>query len=286
MYFKVALVIAVLAYTVLADDLEALEENPGRTAHVSRDNYEDVRYFSCTGKPDGNYLHPFDCTRFITCHNGRSADMACGDCDLNNVNGCQGNPYLVYKLEKDWCDWPAITDCHATGTTPSPSDPSECEDRVEGASCDPYDVNCDQCDWCGLEDNKVKSYFFRCVQVNPNNPFVPITGFWKKEVCQDGYLVDRTKKLAGSLVGGQCTHWDELAQSEKDRYLHGEKDCNVDRNICTYGQDTPCSRNYWYKANSQAAPEPKSCEVGHAWNPDKENCGPCASVQGCNNVCS
>lgn len=26
-----------------------------------------VDFYDCTGKPDGNYVHPFDCTKFISC---------------------------------------------------------------------------------------------------------------------------------------------------------------------------------------------------------------------------
>ncbi len=28
----------------------------------------DINYYDCTGRNDGNYIHPFDCTKFITCH--------------------------------------------------------------------------------------------------------------------------------------------------------------------------------------------------------------------------
>lgn len=79
---------------------------------VSRANYNDVTYYDCTGKPNGNYLHPSDCTRYITCHNGRAADMACPDCGLaNNPYQCAGSEFLFYKAATDRCDWPRDTEC-------------------------------------------------------------------------------------------------------------------------------------------------------------------------------
>ena len=78
----------------------------------SRPNYDDVDYYDCTGKPDGSYIHPFDCTRFITCHNGRAADMACPDCDLEkNPYQCAGQEYLYYNRPTDTCQWPRDTPC-------------------------------------------------------------------------------------------------------------------------------------------------------------------------------
>jgi hypothetical protein len=51
------------------------------TSHVSRDTISNVDYFDCTGKADGTYVHPTDCTRYITCTKGTAADVACPECD-------------------------------------------------------------------------------------------------------------------------------------------------------------------------------------------------------------
>ena len=80
---------------------------------MSRENLADIDYFDCTGKADGNYPHPSDCTRFITCHNGRAADIACPDCGLpTNPYQCAGSEYLYYKASADQCDWPRETECY------------------------------------------------------------------------------------------------------------------------------------------------------------------------------
>jgi len=84
----------------------------------SRPNYDDVDYYDCSGKPDGNYIHPHDCTRWITCHNGRAADMACPDCGLDaNPYQCAGSEYLYYNHPTDTCQWPRDTAC-VTDPTP------------------------------------------------------------------------------------------------------------------------------------------------------------------------
>jgi len=156
-----------------------------------------------------------------------------------------------------------------------------CKDTVAGSACNPYDVNCDQCDWCLLDNNVVRSNFARCEAVIPPNPFLPATGVWVIEVCEHNYLVDRTKKLASGMNGGQCTHWNNLDASEQQRYLNDEPDCVVDRNICKYWQDQACSPDYWFQMNSSAAPEKGQCNNGDYWNPATENCSSCDKVQGC-----
>jgi Chitin binding Peritrophin-A domain len=77
---------------------------------MSRDPIDNIDYYDCSGKPNGNYLHPFDCTRFIMCTEGRAADMACPDCDVSDER-CAGSKYLFYDAELDRCEWPANTRC-------------------------------------------------------------------------------------------------------------------------------------------------------------------------------
>lgn len=77
-------------------------------AFAARPNYDDVNYYDCADKLDGLYEHPFDYTRFIKCHNGRAADMACPDCDLKNVDGCAGSAYLFFDKSKQQCELPKL----------------------------------------------------------------------------------------------------------------------------------------------------------------------------------
>ncbi len=72
---------------------------------MSRPNYDDIHYYDCANKPDGNYVHP-PTAPFITCHSGRAVDMACLDCGLrDNPYQCAGSEYLFYDPKHDWCEW-------------------------------------------------------------------------------------------------------------------------------------------------------------------------------------
>ncbi|XP_021967332.1 uncharacterized protein LOC110862441 [Folsomia candida] len=280
------------------------EENPGRSAPRSRPNYDDVTYYNCAGKPDGNYLHPFDCTRFITCHNGRTADMACGDCDMNNVNGCQGSKYLVYLPAKDWCEWPKDADCHAWPTdvttdvpppvtTPKPDEPTTpenpdstaspapCRTLVPGNECNPFKVDCNQCDWCA---NRTSHYFF-CKQDRDENPFKNVTGVWVSGTCAEGYLIDRTKPLTGSRAGGQCTKWDELDDKVKEDYFR-EKECDLAPDVCEYTQkpEEKCTKKYSFQKSKNSEIEDGYCRgVGDVFDLATENCRPCSDLPDCTN---
>lgn len=77
-------------------------------AFAARSNFDDVDYYDCADKPDGSYEHPSDYTRFIVCHNGRAADMACPDCELNNVDGCAKSAYLFFDESKQQCELPKL----------------------------------------------------------------------------------------------------------------------------------------------------------------------------------
>jgi len=54
----------------------------------------------CVGKPDGNYPHPTNCTKFITCSNQRKYEMNC-------PHGLHFNSNLLM------CDYPANANCNS-----------------------------------------------------------------------------------------------------------------------------------------------------------------------------
>lgn len=272
-----------------------------------RPNFDNVKYYDCSAKENGNYLHPNDCTRFITCSNGRASDMACPDCDVNNIKGCQGNPYLVYDVKNDTCDWPNVTPCHNSSSTtavpiPDPSPPpteapthpptetpthppteastdppapGDCK-YAEGDPCNPND--CDQCDYCV---NK-KSFYYRCARVEPENPLKPATGTWVLEQCAEGDFVDDANPLAAKLTGGQCTPWDFLHEATKEKYKN-DKNCIPDREKCEYGQnaDQICGPNYWFKETTKSPKDERSCPTGNIWDQQRQNCKPCKQVDSC-----
>ncbi|MFG1795827.1 carbohydrate-binding module family 14 protein [Nocardia sp. NPDC049149] len=69
-----------------------------------------VDFYDCTGKPDGNYIHPFDCTKFITCEGQvRAYEMYCADCHVNPDNCPHGR--LHYDHGQDACLWSYEAGC-------------------------------------------------------------------------------------------------------------------------------------------------------------------------------
>jgi len=159
-----------------------------------------------------------------------------------------------------------------------PLSKAACKDKVEGGDCDPFDNNCDQCDWCY---EKV-SFYFRCHQTRSLNPFVPSSGTWVKEQCAPGYLVDKTKPLASGAKGGQCTAWDDLDSDVQKDYFDVEE-CKLPEDLCEYGQDDDCTANYWFlPAGAGSVKEPRTCQgTGDIFDVDTENCKPCSAVSRC-----
>lgn len=89
---------------------------PASAQSYYRPNYDDVDYYDCSSKEDGNYNHPTDMTRFITCHNGRASDQACPSCDVNNVALCAGSAYLVFDLSKNQCNYPSLLQSNSSSS--------------------------------------------------------------------------------------------------------------------------------------------------------------------------
>jgi len=272
----------------------------------SRDNFDDVDYFDCSGKADGDYLHPTDCTRFIKCHNGRAADMACADCDQNNVAECAGNPYLVFNLTQDACDWPAKTKCGNSDvtdpppeptqapTTQAPVDPSAAPSTEDAGTTEdapapieepcPFkegdDCGAEECRHCGYCLDKV-SYFLRCNKTKPHNPHEEITGVIVREECDEKSWWNPDLKPEGVELGGACDSWDGLSQKVKDQYHH-DPTCNPP--ICEWGQDIACTSSYWYydpKTMPVGSRLDLECQSGYIYDPSEETCRESGKVKGC-----
>jgi len=69
-----------------------------------------VDWYSCAGKPDGNYIHPTDCTKFMSCVAQEYAyERACPACDVNPDNCPTGR--LHYDHGEDACLWSYEAGC-------------------------------------------------------------------------------------------------------------------------------------------------------------------------------
>jgi hypothetical protein len=274
-------ILVIVGVAVLAASASAAPRKSKIADIYSRSNHDNVDYYDCQDKLKGNYTHPWDCTRFITCSNGRASDMACADCDKNNAQQCAGLDYLVYDKSVDRCEWPADTQCdpdpQTTTTEKPPGKP--CHEIKEGDSCGQ-----DECRHCGFCEAKM-SYFLRCERVFPSDPKDPITGKWVKEACDDNLWWNPDNKPPGESEGGSCDYWDKLSQAVKDAYLSDET-CVPDE-LCEWGQDKgdKCSERYWYQPNGNGNRVPLECSTGLMWDPATETCRSCEHIQGCADKC-
>ena len=62
-----------------------------------------IDWFDCTNKPDGNYQHPADMTRFISCSGGIASERDCATCLVAPVRCPAGR--TVYATDVDACLW-------------------------------------------------------------------------------------------------------------------------------------------------------------------------------------
>ncbi len=71
---------------------------------------EKIHFYDCTGKQDGNYTHPFDCTRFISCVGGADAyERDCPICLIDSTNCPKGR--LHYQASTDSCQLDSVAGC-------------------------------------------------------------------------------------------------------------------------------------------------------------------------------
>ncbi|WP_196515535.1 carbohydrate-binding module family 14 protein [Nostoc sp. WHI] len=70
-----------------------------------REPIDNINYYDCSNKPDGNYKNPNDVTRFIMCNDGRAADVPCANCTQDDSR-CSGSEYLYWDDSKKVCEYP------------------------------------------------------------------------------------------------------------------------------------------------------------------------------------
>jgi Chitin binding Peritrophin-A domain len=91
----------------MADDSEANGVDRGTEADaVSREGVTQqplLLPYSCEGKDDGNYIHPTDCRKFISCTNERAAEMDCAICHIDLTTCPTGR--LYYNSPTDSCEY-------------------------------------------------------------------------------------------------------------------------------------------------------------------------------------
>ncbi|MCV3212868.1 chitin binding domain-containing protein [Plectonema radiosum NIES-515] len=73
--------------------------------------------YDCKGQPNGNYNHPYDCDKFITCSNGYAYEMDCADCNISEGSEHCPDGKLHYYKPLDRCEWANIAQCKPTEPT-------------------------------------------------------------------------------------------------------------------------------------------------------------------------
>jgi hypothetical protein len=71
---------------------------------------DDITYYNCYGKADGNYVHPYNCHQFITCHNNRAGERDCAVCHTDPTDCPDGR--LYYHHPSNACEWYHIAGCN------------------------------------------------------------------------------------------------------------------------------------------------------------------------------
>ncbi|CAL8134208.1 unnamed protein product [Orchesella dallaii] len=93
------------------------------SARVVIQEEHDIQWYNCAGKPEGNYEHPSDCTRFISCSGEIASQRDCANCNVDPVRCPEGR--TVYNASVDACLWADVTTCQVS---PAPN-----KDPVRGA---------------------------------------------------------------------------------------------------------------------------------------------------------
>jgi hypothetical protein len=227
-----------------------------------------IDWYDCSGKEDGNYVHPTDCTRFISCSGGIASQRDCANCNVDPVRCPEGR--TVYNATVDACLWADETTCGSSGITEDPpvstEPPTTQEPPVEPTTPDSEttpDPNA-----CDPELCKNVGYcqsYRRC----DNGTLVT-------EDCGDG-LVWNPLNPDGSdhIHGGNCDVWENLRPETEEAYRK-DPECLA----CFWREKGECERDYLYQAPNLRNRNvlTLTCSPGLVFSEAKETCQRCEDV--------
>ncbi|CAL8091916.1 unnamed protein product [Orchesella dallaii] len=238
-----------------------------------------IGWYNCAGKPDGNYEHPSDCTRFISCSGGIASQRDCADCHIDAVRCPEGR--TVYNASVDACLWADETTCQVSsqpsttvGPLPTTGEPASTTGNagstaeppitlppivnppIENSTCDPLEC-------------KVKGYcqhYFKC-----DNTTTPPR--WVRKECGTD-LVFNPNDPSGNPHphGGVCDYWSNLDHATNQTYRL-DKECLR----CFFEELGECSRDYDYQAPDllTRTVQRLSCSAGLVFVEAEETCQRC-----------
>lgn len=85
-----------LAITITVDD-SGFEKDAARP--IAPQDQDFIDWYDCSGKENGDYYHPTDCHKFITCSNGNAAERDCPQCIVSPSKCPSGR--LVFDLPSE-----------------------------------------------------------------------------------------------------------------------------------------------------------------------------------------
>jgi len=229
----------------------------------------------CSSLANGNYYHPDDCNKFVSCSNRLTYEMDCPICHVDTLTCPDGR--LVFDEASDKCLFadettcttsssrPTSTTTQTTSTDPPPSSSSTTQSTSSsttaeptspppGGSCDPDDCITDgYCKNYTICDPTTKTWVGRTCGLNLVwNPFLP--------------------SGRPNPHGGNCDNWSNLLPVTRDEYRN-DPDCGK----CYWEEIGECGQTYKYLERNSLSliPETLSCGNGLVFSKAEETCIRC-----------
>jgi len=236
----------------------------------------DVNYYDCSQKESGLEVHPWDCTRFIHCDNGRAHDKSCAECHVDKITCPDG--WLVFDFGAQECEWADKANATCAAPTQDTENPETSPEMTENPETSPE-----------ITENPEETTEQNQFPCNPRN--CSHVGYCQSfQKCSDaGFLelVNCPHDNAGHSLwwnfekngnhGGVCDIWENLSAYLQNLYLDDHRCIEP----CRYEAHSPCSASYTYfDGLPNGASFENQCGNGLIFNPDHdvETCDFCYNV--------
>jgi len=282
-FFKVLFVLALSVYMANAvgviSPFDGYHKIPDLDEEKERDSKVD--WYDCSGKADGNYIHPTDCTKFMSCVAQTHAyERNCAECHVHPDTCPTGRTH--YDHPADACLWAneagCVTDPGDSGEIPDP-EPTP-DPNPDPEDCDPDDCqvegDCHEYWWCEREASDHKGRGKK--------------GEKRYEICDPAHNLYFNPNR-NDVHGGVCDFWENLDQATKDKY-NADPTCIDPHCEWKPDPDNECSSKYWYFHPEQNNGEDQEMHCPQRpdgeqliWDQTRKSCHVCSSVQSSSGPC-